>query len=169
MEAAAGKRESEPGGRHESGRKVEGSKTVRRLKRLGLLVVMTIVTINVWTGSPLMALWVGSRVSEAGTPTMTAFAVVGLTMVAISLSLVKVLGYLGATYDQLVGRRPAVRRHTAWLRSMSGERPHEQGVEYRLSALDIILVTSVVLAVVAFEIWFFFYSGSPIDGRTGRH
>ena len=46
--------------------------------------------------------------------------------------------------------------------------PHERGAEYRLSALEKILVTSVVLAVVIFEIWFFFYSSSPIDGRTGR-
>jgi len=51
---------------------------------------------------------------------------------------------------------------------MRGERPHEQGAEYRLSALEVILVVSVVAAVVAFEIWFFFYSGSPIDARSGR-
>ena len=27
---------------------------------------------------------------------------------------------------------------------------------------------AVFAAVIAFEIWFFFYSGSPIDGRSGR-
>jgi hypothetical protein len=26
----------------------------------------------------------------------------------------------------------------------------------------------VVIAVIAFEVWFFFFSGSPIDQRSGR-
>jgi hypothetical protein len=34
--------------------------------------------------------------------------------------------------------------------------------------LERILVVCVVLAVAAFEIWFFFFSTSPIDGRSGR-
>lgn len=144
------------------------SRAAKRLKRAGLLSLMSVATVNVWTGSPLMALWVGSRVQVLGASTMAAFATVGITMAAISLTLVVALGRMGAVYDQLVGRKPQVRQHTPWLRSMRGERPHEQGAEYRLSALEVILVISVVAAVVAFEIWFFFYSGSPIDGRTGR-
>jgi hypothetical protein len=30
------------------------------------------------------------------------------------------------------------------------------------------LVVWVVVAVAAFEVWFFFFSGSPIDQRSGR-
>ena len=140
-----------------------------RLKRAGMVSLMSVVTLNVWTGSPLMALWIGSRVSTAGAPTMSAFAVVGISMAAISLGLVKILGVLGGAYDRMVGRKPAVRRQLPWMRSMRGERPHEQGAEYRLSALEIVLVVSVMVAVVAFEIWFFFFSTSPIDQRSGRH
>ena len=143
--------------------------TVRAVKRLGLLSLMSLASVNVWTGSPLMALWVGSRVYTAGASAMAAFAAVGATMLAISIALVLVLGRLGATYDQLVGRKPTTRRHTPWLRSMRGERPHEVGGEYRLTALEKVLVVTVVLAVAVFEVWFFFYSGSPIDQRSGRH
>jgi hypothetical protein len=139
-----------------------------QLKRAGLVSLMTVLTMNVWTGSPLMALWVGSRVYTAGASTMAAFGTVFVTMLAISLVLVQLLSRLGTVYDSVTGRRPAARRHTPWLRSMRGDRPHEQGEEYRLTALEKILVVSVVLAVVAFEIWFFFYSGSPIDQRSGR-
>jgi hypothetical protein len=32
----------------------------------------------------------------------------------------------------------------------------------------VILVSTVVLVVVLFEVWLFFYSPSPIDQRTGR-
>jgi hypothetical protein len=152
----------------DGGPRPPGGRWVLRLKRVGMVSLMSVVTMNVWTGSPLMALWIGSRASTAGLPIMAAFAVVGLSMVAISLSLVKVLGVLGAAYDQMVGRKPAVRRQLPWMRSMRGERPHEQGAEYRLTALEKVLVASVMAAVVAFEIWFFFFSGSPIDQRSGR-
>jgi hypothetical protein len=37
-----------------------------------------------------------------------------------------------------------------------------------LSTLERILVVVVAMAAIAFEIWFFFYSTSPIDQRTGR-
>jgi hypothetical protein len=52
---------------------------------------------------------------------------------------------------------------------MRGERPHYDKQRARdLSPLEVILIVSVVAAVVAFEIWFFFFSGSPIDQRSGR-
>jgi hypothetical protein len=34
--------------------------------------------------------------------------------------------------------------------------------------MEYLLVSMVVLAVVLFEVWFFFYSGSPFDQRSGR-
>jgi hypothetical protein len=62
-----------------------------------------------------------------------------------------------------------VGRHVPWLRSMRGERPHYEKQRARdLSPLEVILIVSVVAAVVVFEIWFFFFSGSSIDQRSGR-
>ena len=52
---------------------------------------------------------------------------------------------------------------------MRGERPHEHKGGRELSPLDVVLIVTVVVAVVMFEIWFFFFSGSPIDSRSGRH
>jgi hypothetical protein len=31
-----------------------------------------------------------------------------------------------------------------------------------------VVVGVVILAIAAFEIWFFFYAGSSLDGRSGR-
>jgi hypothetical protein len=142
---------------------------VERLKRTALVCVMAIVTINVWTGSPMLALWVGSRVQGSGPPTMGAFAVVAVTLGAVSYTLVRLLARVEAVYDRITGRQSTVRRHVPWLRSMRGERPHEDRRARHLSPLDVVLIVVVVVAVVAFEIWFFFFSGSPIDGRSGRH
>ena len=138
------------------------------IKRLGLLVLMVVAGLNVWTGSPLLSLWVGSRVQGEGPPTMgAAFAVVA-TLGALSVLLVQALGRLGRAYDSLTGHAPTVRRHVSWLRSMRAERPQYEGMRVRPSALEVILIVMVVIAVIAFEIWFFFFSGSPIDQRSGR-
>jgi hypothetical protein len=139
-----------------------------QIHRLALLSAMGVTTLNVWTGSPLLALWIGSRVQGEGPPTMGAVFVVVLAIAAFSLVFLRVLSALGARYDALTGHEAAIRRHTPWLRSMRGERPREMGEKVGLSALDVVLIASVVLAVAAFEIWFFFFSASPIDQRSGR-
>jgi hypothetical protein len=142
---------------------------MKPLKRVGLLSGMALATVNIWTGSPLLALWIGSRaVTGSGQATLAAIAVVAIVLAAMSLLLIRVLGTLQSYYDELTGQKRSVRRHTPWLRSSRGERPHEQPEGVRPSPVEWMLIASVVIVVTAFEIWFFFYSGSPIDQRSGR-
>lgn len=129
---------------------------------------MALTTINVWTGGPLLALWIGSRVQAQGPPSMTAFGVVAVVLLGVSLLLVRLLSLLDAAYGRLAGRQVAVRDHLPWLRSMRGERPEHRKHTSELSPLEVILVLSVVAVVVLFEVWFFFFSTSPIDARSGR-
>jgi hypothetical protein len=151
------------------GRHRERASVGLRLKRVALICATAFVTLNVWTGSPLLALWVGSRVQADGPPSMLAVGVVVVTLVAMSIALVRLLARLDAAYARLTGRRSTVHRHVPWLRSMRGERPHDEHHHASdLSPLEIILVTTVTLVVVLFEIWFFFYSPSPIDQSSGR-
>jgi hypothetical protein len=129
---------------------------------------MAIAALNVWTGGPLLALWIGSRAQGEGPPTMTAIFVVVVALSVISLISLRLLGYLNRLHEKMTGQTATVRQHTPWLRSMRGERPQYGGVEPTLTALERILVVMVVAAFVAFEVWFFFFSSSPIDNRTGR-
>jgi hypothetical protein len=139
-----------------------------RLKRVGLAALMIVVALNVWTGSPALALWVGSRVQGTGGLSMAAVFVVIVVFAALSLSLGVLLSWLGATYDRITGVAPTTRRHVSWLRSMRGERVQYDDSPPRLTALERTLVAMVVIAFVLFEIWFFFFSSSPIDQRSGR-
>jgi hypothetical protein len=140
-----------------------------RVKRVALVCAMSLTTINIWTGGPLLALWAGSRVQSGGPPSMAAVGVVAVVLGAISYGLVRLLALFDSIYDRLTGRGSQVSRHVPWLRSMRGERPHDdQRRAGDLSPLEWILIISVVVAVSAFEIWFFFFSGSPIDQRSGR-
>ena len=133
-----------------------------RLKRAALLAAMAVVGLNIWTGSPLTALWVGSRVNGEGQLTMGAVFAVAATMLALSLLLIRVLSSLEAAHDRLLGRPPPKRRQQPWMRSLSGERKSEEGRRAPVKPLDVVLVIVVLLAIGAFEVWFFFFSGSSI-------
>ena len=133
-----------------------------------LRVAMALAAVNVWTGSPLAALWIGSRLQGAGPPKMGPVFVVLVLIAIFSLALMWALARLGAAHDRITGQVAQVHRHVAWLRSMRGERPQYPGEQAEITALERVMVVVVVAAMLAFEIWFFFFSTSPIDQRSGR-
>ena len=126
---------------------------------------MGVVTLNIWTGAPLLGLWVGSRVAPESGISMFAFFVVAVVIGVSAWALLRLLGYLHATHARLTGR-PVARRQTTWLKAMSGERsPGQGGDAPPLTAADYVVVAMVILAVAAFEVWFFFFAGSSLgDG-----
>jgi hypothetical protein len=135
---------------------------------VGLAFLIALASLNIWTGGPLFALWVGSRVQGSGPPTMSAVFVVAIVLAAVSLTLVRLIAALQRSYDECAGAGSTVRAHAPWLRSMRGERPLYPGEQARLTGPERILILVAVLGVAAFEVWFFFFSGSPIDQRSGR-
>lgn len=129
-------------------------------KRLLLLALMALAAVNLFTGAPLFAVWVGSRVQgDSGGLSMTAVLVVVLVLALVCWALIWALNAMGAMHDDLVGR-PAGRRQTPWMRPFNSPSGRSAGASLR--ALDKILVGAVVLAGLAFETWFFFFAGSSI-------
>src|SRR3954469_24997216 len=100
---------------------------MERAKRVGLRIAMLVVALNVWTGSPLFALWVGSRVQGSGPPQMGPIFIVLVVFAGTSFALATLLARLGDSYNVMTGQHPQVHRHVAWLRSMRGERPQYPG------------------------------------------
>jgi membrane protein YdbS with pleckstrin-like domain len=138
------------------------------VKRFGLAALMAFLALNVWIGSPLLALWIGSRIQgENSQPSMGAVAAVILCLIVFSVLLYQALKRVSYAYQEATGTLPTVRTHAPWLRSMRGERPDYQGTA-RITGAERIVVVVVILAAVAFEVWFFFFSGSSIGGGSGR-
>ena len=133
-----------------------------RGKRFGLAALMAFLALNIWTGSPLLALWIGSKVQSGDSQaSMSAVFVILACLVAFSIALYQALKYVMHSYREATGTLPTVRTHAPWLRSMRGERPDYDGTA-TISGAERIIVVTVVLAAAAFEVWFFFFSGSPI-------
>ena len=142
---------------------VEGRGQTRvRLRRVVLATLAAIITVNLWTGFPLAAVWVGSHVQADQGITMTAMFVVVAMLAVLELLGLMALSRVGAAYDATIERAPAARRPAPWLRSVRGERDEDIERKQTLTAVERIAVVSVVLCVVAFEAWFFFFAGSPI-------
>lgn len=132
------------------------------LLRVAIASATTLAAVNVWTGAPLLAVWVGSRVQGGGGLSMgTLFAMVGVLAV-VEFGLLVVLTRLSDSYDEITGRDVGHRRTSPWLRSMRGERDEVERGRVGVSAVERIVAISVAAAAVTFEIWFFFFAGSPI-------
>jgi hypothetical protein len=134
-----------------------------RLKRLALVAASALTSINIWTGAPLLAVWVGSQVQAAQDRlSMTALFAVVATLAVTVFALAWVLAWLNGRYDELTGRVPAAHQTSPWLRSMRGERESDIRRKHGISAVERVVVISVVAAVLAFEVWFFFFAGSSL-------
>jgi len=147
----------------------QDSQRPSRLKPILLAAAMAFLALNVWTGSPLLALWLGSKVQgDESQPSMGAYAVVILALIVFSWGLYQLLKLVMDAYQDATGTTPTVRTHAPWLRSMRDERHEHAGTNARISSAEKIVVVTVLIAATAFEIWFFFLSGSSIGGGGGR-
>jgi uncharacterized membrane protein YbhN (UPF0104 family) len=115
-------------------------RAVRASQAAALLVAMMFLgSLVLWVGVPVAWLWIGSRLQNA-TSLATA---IGAMMGGMLLSITLLLGVLGGLS----------RRHT--------ELQERRGVpENETTALELVLVSSAVVAVVGFFVWFFGFSGS---------
>jgi hypothetical protein len=137
-----------------------------RLERIGLIAASALITINIWTGAPLLAVWVGSKLQAAQDRlSMEALFAVVVVLAASVLALAWLLAWVNGRYDRLTGRSEKGRYTSPWLRSMRGEREEDVRREHGISSIERVMIGAVVLAVLAFEVWFFFFAGSSLPSQ----
>jgi hypothetical protein len=158
MDASSRKMPSRPGDR---GSAAPGNQTrFMTLKRVAMAAATALVAINIWTGAPLLALWVGSRVVGKTVLSMRAVLVVVVVLAVLVFGLAAMLIWLNNTYDELIGR-PRVERRSPWMRSMRAEAEQNISARVGVSALERIVMMIVYVAIIALLLWFVFLAGSP--------
>ena len=136
------------------------------LKKMGIVTASALCSINLWTGAPLFAVWVGSKVQgNLSNISMTAVFSVVVVLSAVVFALGYLLTWLNMKYDDLTGRPPAARQTSPWLRSMRDERGEEVKRKYGIGGVERVVVICAVAGVMAFEIWFFFFAGSSLPNQ----
>ncbi|MFI4991575.1 MAG: hypothetical protein ACHQHO_11785 [Solirubrobacterales bacterium] len=129
------------------------------LKRAAMAAITALVTVNVWTGCPLLALWVGARAVGTGELSMAAVVVVLVVLGLLELAMMLVLAWLTNLYDELIGLRP---EHSAtWMRRLCA--PESAGLNRRLqiTTLEGIVVINVYVAVSALVVWLLLSAAHP--------
>jgi hypothetical protein len=84
-----------------------------------------------------------------------------LIIVGIGVSVIiigKILGMLDRRWAQITGVADGRRAERNWMKSMRGAR----GSTHRQTILDVVMFTSVAIALVVFGIWFFLFAGSSL-------
>jgi hypothetical protein len=132
------------------------------LKRVGLGSITALLSVNIWTGGPLVALWVGSKAQgNFSSLSMGAVFLVVVVLAIVEFGLLTALSWANGQYDEMIGR-PPLRRRYPWLSSMRGEREEVIAQRQGVSAVERIVVLSVVAGALVFEFWFFFLAGSSL-------
>lgn len=139
-----------------------------RVCAVALVTAMIAGCLSLWTLNPIFWLWLASKIDAGGPPSMTAVVVVLLGLVGTGIAIGKLLATLHANYREIHGVRTTVTLRAPWSSSAAAAHGKHRPRELELTVLDVILISSVLLAAGLYEYWFLFHSGSPIDLRTGR-
>jgi hypothetical protein len=135
---------------------------VSTFKRLLLLSATTLAAINIWTGAPLLALWVGSRIVGQRALTMGSVLLVVVLLALFVTATAYTLTWLSARYDDLVHRPTGEHRTSPWMRSMRDEQKDVARARLGTTPVEWIVTASTIVAVLGLEVWFFFFAGSPL-------
>jgi hypothetical protein len=132
------------------------------LKGVGTGLSGLIVALVVALGIPIAWVWIASQLAGTKRDLTPSLAILITAGILISYWVALVAGSsLRARWIPEVERRAKVRR-MSWNRSFRDEpRPHDE----RSDPVERLFVVVAVLALIAFEVWFFFFAGSPLPNQ----
>ena len=130
----------------------------RRAKQAGLVALMVLGGLMLWFGNPVIWLWIGSRMSETQRASMGPYMVVALGIVASTVAVSVALARVHRRYQEVSGHVPTVRVRLPWMRSLRGDEDSRPEV----TVLDVVVVTTALVGLVAAVVWFLFLAGSPL-------
>jgi hypothetical protein len=125
-----------------------------------LVALMALGSIFLWLVVPIGWLWIASHATDTSRPTLGPYLLVIFGLPLTMWIVGKLLFRTNALYERVTGQDADVRVQLPWHRSMRDS--PESGRPS--TVLDVVMITSVGLALVAFAIWFFFFANATLPG-----
>lgn len=141
-----------PDGKHKA------SRTIAAGAVAGL---MLLAALSLWSVIPLVWLWIGSQLTESQFPSMGPYLVVLFGAIGSILLVAWLLGRLNELYIRLTGAHDVGPIRMGWMKSLSDG----IGSGRPASLIEVVIIGSVVIALIAFVAWFFILAGSPLPGN----
>jgi hypothetical protein len=137
---------------------------VARLGAVSLVVAMALGSLTLWIGSPVFWLWLTSRLQSGTQASMGPYLVLLLGIIATSVGLAKALSRLNALYGKVTQSDAVISVHPPWHRMRGAE--HESRIR-PVTVLDVVMVVSVLLALIALAAWFIIVNPTPPGLQPG--
>ena len=134
----------------------------RRLIRGVSFLSGNVVAILVAAGIPLAWIWIASKLAGTKRDLTPSLAILIATGIIVSywLALLIASWFRGRSINSAEERGRARRR--SWNRSFNDSpHPGEEGID----PIERLFIVVGVLAIIAFEIWFFFFAGDPLPSQ----
>src|SRR3954453_13520976 len=132
-----------------------GGSTGRRLAGAFLIFVMAVGSIAMWLGIPIGLVYAASRINSDGDPSMGVYVGLAILIPALLFTAARLLGRVDKLYGDIMRGGPDKPQQPTWMRSMRGER----GSTHKTTVLDVVMVLSVGVALLAMAVWFFAFAG----------
>jgi hypothetical protein len=132
------------------------------LRRLALVSATAVTAVNLWTGAPLLAIWLGAHAQSGQVLSLRGVLVVLVVFTTVAFLLGQALAWLSNRYDVITGRPPLAGETSPWHRAKRGDRVQDIRVRFGVSAPEKAVAVSVMIAVLVLQIWFFVYAGSSL-------
>jgi hypothetical protein len=127
----------------------------------GLLVaLMAVGSVFLWLVVPVGWLWIASHATDTSAPTLGPYLLVIFGLPLTMWIVGKLLFRTNAIYERVTGQDAEVRVQLPWHKSLRDSAASGR----RTTVLDVVMITSVGVALVAFGIWFFFFADFTLPG-----
>lgn len=126
-----------------------------------VFLAMLLAAFSLWTAIPLSWIYIGSKLSQTQFPSGGPYAIVAVGIVVSILFVAWLIGRLNNLYIRITGTNRLETVRPNWLKSMRDTAP----VRGSVTVVEAVMMASVMLALLAFTIWYVFWAGSPIPNQ----
>lgn len=126
-----------------------------------IFLVMLLAALSLWTAIPLSWVYIGSKVSHTQFPSQGPYVVVAVGIVISILVDAWLIARLNNLYTRITGTNRLTPMRPSWLKSLRDSSDPVGST----TVVEAVLMGSVLLAVLAFTVWFFLLAGSPLPSQ----
>jgi hypothetical protein len=127
-----------------------------------LVLLMAVGSVFLWLVVPVGWLWIASHSTDTSAPTLGPYLLVIFAIPVTMWIVGKLLFRTNRLYERVTGQDAEVRVQLPWHKSLRDSANSGR----RTTVLDVVMISSVSIALAAFGIWFFFFAGSSLPGGS---
>ena len=125
-----------------------------------LIVLMALGSVFLWIVVPIGWLWIASHATDTSAPTLGPYLLV-ICAVPITMFIVgKLLFRTNRLYERVTGTDSQVRVQLPWHKSLRDSANSGRPT----TVLDVVMIASVSIALLAFGVWFFLFAHTSMPG-----